>query len=502
MRTNDRTFRALRFFGPLALGLTPQAIETPLQCSDRGPRLFLSLVLLGLLSLPAFSQEAAPNRDEEIFGAETPVPPSTPGGDAQAPAAATPPAGNTEARIEGKLRDKEQTTTIGGELHLIMAYEAVDDRRVDEDRLFSPSFFDLFLDGRPNDRLRGFVRGRLTHDFTVKKGELDQMGQPVEPTVATLDQLWLKFDLLRKIYVTVGRQPVRWGAGQIWNPTDFLNLQRKDPLAVMDKRLGVGLVKLHLPIESLGWNLYAVANLDDAANPDQVGSALRAEMVFGKTELALCAAARRNQPLRFGLDVSSGVGDFDLRLEAAVLHGDKQKYWKGDFDAVNRIFADPYSREDDWIPQVSAGGDVAIRYSDQDNVVVGTEFFYNDAGYANPDLYPWLLVQNQLTFFYVGRYYAAAYAILAQPGSWNDTTFMLTAIGNLSDNTWITRFLYQVNLITNLSLSAYAALHLGDQGEFKFHLTIPKNTDLSGLENGIDLHAPILDLGLWLTLKV
>ncbi len=79
-----------------------------------------------------------------------------------------------------------------------------------------------------------------------------------------LDQLWVNFDVDHRAFVTVGRQHVKWGVGKFWNPTDYLHPVKRDPLATFDTRTGTTLVKLHVPWEKRGWNLYAVGLLEDA----------------------------------------------------------------------------------------------------------------------------------------------------------------------------------------------------------------------------------------------
>jgi hypothetical protein len=35
-----------------------------------------------------------------------------------------------------------------------------------------------------------------------------------------LDQMWIRFDILETVFVTAGKQHVRWGTGRFWQPTD------------------------------------------------------------------------------------------------------------------------------------------------------------------------------------------------------------------------------------------------------------------------------------------
>jgi hypothetical protein len=105
-----------------------------------------------------------------------------------------------------------------------------------------------------------------------------------------LDQFWLRFDLWRTLFVTIGRQHVHWGTAHFWSPTDFLHVQRRNPLDTFDARPGTDMLKLHLPIESTNWNFYAYAiagGYNDTPTLYSVSGAARAEFVAGSNELGL-----------------------------------------------------------------------------------------------------------------------------------------------------------------------------------------------------------------------
>ncbi len=431
----------------------------------------------------ALSQQEISHREDELFGEENLQP-----DDALKP----------QEQLSDKLEEIDDRLALGGQLYMRFQYNLMDEGSFEEHPVTSPNLLHLYIDARPHDRLRAFVRGRLKYDFTIEPGQKDLFDRSIEPTQVWLDQFWLKFDLYRKIFVTLGRQPARWGSGRFWNPTDFLNRQQRDPLAIFDERLGVSLLKIHVPLESLNWNLYAVVNLDDASSPEKMGGALRAEMLFDKTELAVSVAARKDQPFRVGLDLSTAVGIFDLRLEGAVAHNQTTPFWRGRLEPQAGRLPYPVYRDDDWIAQVTAGAEVALLYSDQDSLYLGIEYFYNDAAYEDPNLYPWLALQGAFIPFYLGRNYASAYAMLLNPGDWNNTSFILSAIGNLSDKTWIIRFDYQVTVLTYLQLSSFATLHLGEQGEFHYTVDLAATEDFPGLEQGLYIPAVRAEIGLWL----
>lgn len=443
--------------------------------------------------------------------------------------------------LEANLGEKDDFLAIGGLVWLRLQYFAIDADDPEEFPLSGSSFADAYLDARPNDRVRGYLRGRLRYDPTVRAGSFDQFGQPQQQVGVQLDQLWLKFDIERVVFVTAGKERVKWGAGRFWNPTDFLNQEALDPLAgvtLFDERLGVGLVKLHLPIESLGWNFYAVATFDGARSIEEAGGALRAEILFAQTELALTVGARKNQPERIGASISSGLGPIDVRGEIALQHGNRGTFVRGRCapnDFVRRVneggltlgdlsvdgipeLGEAYDRRDDWIPQAVVGVELPIGYGDDDSIYFGAEYFFNDAGYKGEEIYPCLAARGAFTPFYLGKHYAAAYVFLPAPGRWDDTTFVLSSIANLSDSSDVTRLDYRVRVLTYLDINAFVNVHFGEPGtEFRFASAIDpidvaqlpeqaqgaieQNPQLAALTRGLVVPAPAFELGVGLSLN-
>lgn len=457
--------------------------------------------------------------EDALFGAApTPAPAASPGttdlGDVQIQT-------TTDADILSRLGLADERLTIGGKLYLRAAASVTDDTDFVDTPYSSPNLLDLFADIRPNDRVRGFASARLTYDFTVADGDTDAYGNARTAGAVTLDQLWLKFDVAHHVYVTAGRQRIKWGSGRFWNPTDFMNQQTLDALnaTVFDERTGVTLLKVHVPIESIGANLYGVANFDGADTFEQVGGALRTEWVIGPSEVALSAAARKGSPLRLGADVSAGVGPVDVHVEGAVRHGDKGPYFKGTFDPSSFSFTDgievpeEVDRSDEWIPQVVGGAEVGIKYNDDDTLYVGAEYFYNGAGYANSDLYPWLAFQGAFTPFYLGQHYFGAYVAVPAPGRLDDWSFTASELGNLSDKTYVSRLDVSGKINTFLSVNVYGQVHYGDQGEFHYSVdidpvleTVPDGLEVSDAEallltQGLHIPAPVADFGVGATVN-
>lgn len=387
------------------------------------------------------------------------------------------------------------TMAIGGRLFMQVIQSIREDNDINSADLSSPNLLDVYLDARPTDRVRTYVRGRVTHDFTVREGEVGALGQAQDQTRVDLNQLWLKFDIGRVVFVTLGRQPIRWGSARFWNPTDFMNQTIRDPLAVFDVRGGVSLLKLHIPLESEGWNFYIIGDFEGASTAGQVGGAVRMEYLFDVTEIALSASARQDNPYRIGLDISTSLGLFDFHVEGAVRYNDKTTYWDGSFDPYAFKVPTAQDRSGEWLTQVAANVELGLKYSDEDSVYLGVEYLFNQTGYGyrNGDLLPWMIFQGQYRPLYAGQHYGAFYVNLPSPGSWNDTTFILSNLGNLSDLSFQTRFDYRVNVLTYLSLNTFATVHYGDLGEFHLGIDVPPIPPQ--LPNGFKLSKPITEVG-------
>jgi hypothetical protein len=157
-------------------------------------------------------------------------------------------------------------------------------------------------------------------------------------------------------------------------------------------------------------------------------------------------------------------------------------------------------------------------------VTFGAEYFYDDSGYNGPQIYPVLLgvaglapdptvlgttnpvfgQQNPFTPFYLGRHYAAAYVSLPNPGSWNNTTFTLTVLGDLSDKSFVTRLDHSVLVNTYLRIETFVAGHFGaKEGEFRLGFNVPPQQIVPGIFTPPLLIPPvILDAGISLRVSL
>ena len=436
-----------------------------------------------------------------------------------------PTAPGRDAFASGEVSDNP--LQIGGVYYQRMTVSASRGGSAASTPLALPLQFDGFLDTRPSDRLRGYVDARLFYDasrdnysratggssagslqFSSTSSAPSSLSTftatPNNPAVA-LDQAWLKFDLARTIFVTVGRQHVKWGSGHFWNPTDLLSTQRRDPLLPYDLRLGNSMVKLGIPMEGSQSNLTAIALLDNplpASTLGQVGGAFRAESVVLGAEVGLDFIARNGGGPVFGADVSTGLGPLDFYAEAAVVG--QAPHSRLDYSAAPTPGADLskiFSTSDPPGPflQFTTGADYQFGWRDNRIATVGAEYFYNQLGTDDGRTYPALLYLGQFQPFYTGRHYAAVYLNAEGPDAGKKTNYRLSTLGNVSDGSYVTRLDFSWLALTYLTFEAFGDVHFGTEGgEFNFSVHTPALTYQGNGIPATEISGTIFDLGIGL----
>lgn len=529
--------------------LTAQAQERPNEADLFGGS-SVQAPPAGAQPAPAASADAPPPADAP-GGGTAPVPPAAAA--VGEPATPAPSSDTRDSQVLGasptamfsEEAAPEDPLRIGGQLYLRAQTTGSRGQNVGDWSYSAPSLLDAYLDARPNDRVRAFVLGRMAFDPTLpsSSSSSDSIGavsaggstagsqslsslfqQPTRGPTVSLDQMWLRFDISHAVFVTAGKQHVRWGTGRFWTPSDFLHLRPRNPLDVFDARTGTTMVKLHVPIESKAWNFYGYV-LSEAANAtstlSSVAVAARAELVLGPAELGLGTLARRHQKTRFAADLSFGLGDFDFYGELAMRSGneiDRVSYdpdavaptpgappsWQSPADAARDALEQvvdayyPVSRSRGYKPQVVGGLNYTRKYNDNDTFTVGGEYFYNSLGYGSPSAYPGLVLPHSTSlndsanFFYLGRHYGAVFVTFPAPFKLDTHTFTLSTLGNLSDRSFITRLDYSLVVLTHLRFEAFVSARYGNEnGEFRFGVS---HLNLGGYD--FSRSPALMDLGV------
>lgn len=435
---------------------------------------------------------------------------------------------------------KSDSLKLGANLNMFGQVLFQEGKEAAKEPVSLPMLLEAYMDGRPTDRLRAYAVVRLQYDpsrpaaasTTTTTSMMTDMtmgsvalpgvssigltsSTAQNPTVA-LDQLWLNFDIARTVYLTIGRQKVRWGTSRIWYPTDFLNSQPRDPFNPFDVRLGVNMVKVHVPIEKLGWNFYGYGLFDNIGTGNNqltlgnVGGALRAQFVVWQAELGIGAVWQNGRRPRYAADVSLPIGPFDVYGEVALRDGrdfvitraPKDTKFQSFIDAAQTAglrnafgedfiaaYADELSKFDVNIgrgtgvyAQVSGGLSWQFNYTDKNFGILAAEYFYNPAGYSNPVEYQAGLFIAQGVYrltpdpvqqipLYAGRHYLALIASAPGIPEFPWISISATNLLNLNDISGLVRLDVTFRVLTYLNVQVFGSLFYGQKGgELRFQL--------------------------------
>jgi hypothetical protein len=467
-----------------------------------------ALLAIALLAAHARAEDSAPKPDENaLFGGEAPT------------------ENKRDAFASGEVT--ENPLQLGGIYYQRGIASLQSGGSLGTTPITAPLQFDAFMDGRPNDRIRAFVDGRLLYDptrdaygnatggssfgsqqFSTTSAAPSSVFAPTlipnNPQVV-LDQAWLKFDVERALFITVGKQHVKWGPGRFWNPTDFLNTQRRDPLLPYDLRLGNAMVKLELPWESKKTNFYAILLADNpqpASTLGQLGVAVRGETLLGPAEIGVEVVARGGTMPVYGADFSSPLGPFDVYLEGSCLSGAPASQ----YDLVGTAtpgadLTSLYSITNPTGPyfQLTAGANYDFAWRPNRQATLGAEYFYNQVGQTTASAYPILIFQGQYQPFYAARNYAAIFLTAEGPDAEKHTNYTFSGIANLADYTVIGRIDFSWRILTYLTLETYVDAHFGHPGgEFNFAINTPALTFQGQAIPPINLPSTLADAGFGL----
>lgn len=306
-----------------------------------------------------------------------------------------------------------------------------------------PNSLWIYLDARLRNDIRGYFKGRAVFDSTSLTTKTGLSGQEIPASRSDIEELKLQFNAHQTVFFTIGKQKIKWGSARFWNPTDVLNSTRRDILYSDDRRSGVNLVKSHIPLGQA--NAYVIQLLNEAAEIKKIGHAARVEIPIATSELTLSVLKPYDTNVSLGADVSAALGPFDVYAEAA------------------------YSKPDDHVVRWTSGINYEMNYSDVDSFNVTLEYFSNGSGEEDIARYQSILFGGAYVPYYLSKHYGMLMLMLPNPGSWNQTTFTLFNLLNITDKSAQSRFMFSQIWMQDLKFELSFGVHYGKEtGEFRF----------------------------------
>lgn len=460
----------------------------------------LLLLSVGLLSLQSVQAETTEEREDMLFSEDVLVDDQDPNteevknleeglfGDESLEEQQSNSKDSVIDLFNNQLESRDQQFEIGGRYIHSNSLLNSPGETIGESAFTSNGIVDLYFDARMDDDIRFFYQQKIIHSFDGNSDFLVLLLSQFRDD-SSVDQLWLKFHINNRVFFTLGKQPTKWGAGMVWQPTDFLNDTKFNPLDLVDQRLGVSLVKMEVPLPSWGLNINTVLQLNDVDTLQDLGFLLRVEQLKENGEYALTFAAKDNSALKLGFDFSKGLSLVDLQMGLAVIHDDHSLYYEGDFELQNGILTGPsiVDRSDEWIPQLSTGLLYSKSIGDDYNLILNGEVFYNDQGYEDEAILPFVLFtslfqrQGGFSPLYFSRKYMALSATLTGLGPNHDRTYNSAVIGSVSDGTGVWQNTLTTAPFRDLTIAYSMGWFFGAHGAFRPNVDFLNVEELGGL---------------------
>jgi len=311
-----------------------------------------TIFCLMMVSTSLFGQERPKERD--LFGDDQMV---------LTPTASRPSNEDTASPAFSKGTNIWENTQIGGTLSSEVDYTLQKGVPLDQNTASNPNILFLYLDSKLENDSRVFVRIRSFFDPTGDSTGAPGTGGYTNPygegnggsdyLSLQLQELRISTNIDHGLFLTIGRQKVKYGTAKFFNPTDFLNSQPYNFFLPSDERTGVDMVRAQLPVGTT--NLYAVGLPGNPSNGNPSGGYFREEIGYNGVsnflesgEISVSGFFPKGQPGRGGFDISQGVGDLDVYFEGAAGQ-DTSSDWKGSFSTgvewQTRLLTDRQSEE-------------------------------------------------------------------------------------------------------------------------------------------------------------
>ncbi len=130
------------------------------------------------------------------------------------------------------------------------------------------------------------------------------------------------------------------------------------------------------------------------------------------------------------------------------------------------------------VVQVSTGLNYEFSWKPNRSATLGGEYFYNELGASNAGLYPVMVFLGKYQALYNGKHYGAIYLSAEGLDSAKNTSYNLSTICNLSDNSYVSRLDFTWLLLDYLTFGMFGDVHCGNAGgEFNFNINTPPITN-------------------------
>jgi hypothetical protein len=316
-----------------------------------------TVVLTALLS-SVFVLALSAQNDDEMFGGDLLTEPAAQTGQDQSPDLT---AGTLGVRLGGRFGFRADETILWRDF-------TWEDIGSPTRTGLTPSLYaGITLDARPDEHFRVYLGVDLTYPFT---------------DIIRIRELFADWDWENSLFFRVGKHAIHWGTGYFYSPADVLNLTPIDPADPEADREGPLSLRMDWPIGLNSVWVYLIAQ--DVAEWDDLGAAVKADIVIGDAELGIGAFYRNSVSPRFIALATLPIWKMSWFAEGvASLGSDRTYVVEGDGGVLEAVTYD-----EEFFFQATAGFRLNLTdiFVDSENIVLTAQYFYNGTGYEDASI--------------------------------------------------------------------------------------------------------------------
>lgn len=209
-------------------------------------------------------------------------------------------------------------------------------------------------------------------------GNFEISFNPDSQTNFYVKELFVDYNFKQRLYLRYGKQVLQWGRCNVWNPVDFVNIEKKRFFQKFSAQEGSYGLRLHLPYKTFV-NAYSFLDFNNPSTVDSIALSLKLEFLIRKTEIALSYWDKSNKRAFWGLDFSTGFKGIDFTGEIGITSG--KNYIRPNF--INgKVIPDDFG--DDYFVRACFGASKAFDLLNvSDRVSLSGEFYFNQLGYPD-----------------------------------------------------------------------------------------------------------------------
>lgn len=323
----------------------------------------------------------------------------------------------------------EESVTFSGRLTARgIYYKDIDN----DDSIINYSEADFFIDVRLQEGIKGFLDFSITS--IAQNEDLEVNTNDVIESIAK--EFFIDVNINRNIYFRVGKQVLKWSRTYLWNPTDLINIEKRDFFYLDRYRTGVYGTKIHVPFDQ-SKNFYMFFDLSDAKTLDDIAYAAKYEFLIRNTEIALSVWNKNDSGYALGLDFSTNVFNFDITGE--ISHTQMDNYEFVEIINDNEVLLIEETNKKGLM--YSIGISKSFDWELSDRIILSYEFFYNENGYTenifnNVEAKTLLFANNLYEPNYYSKYYNAFFLSINKCPI-TDMILNFNGIFNLSDDSYV-----------------------------------------------------------------